>query len=184
MANPNITAERIREIVSYDPDTGVFVWRVKRNKCPVGKRVGFPRNKGDYWKARIDYQVVYLHRVAWLYMTGTWPTLMIDHVDGDKGNNSWSNLREVTQKQNQENRTKQTKSKSGIRGVDWSAREKKFRARITHNRMAIHLGWFHTLNEAINARDQAEIGIYTHTKLAFGPQPENPDVPVQSRETS
>lgn len=166
MANPNLTAERLRQVLIYNEDTGLFTWRISRPKCSAGSRAGRERDMNGYWQIKIDYCLYYSHRLAWLYMTGHWPSLQIDHIDGNKGNNRWDNLREVNTKQNQENRNSKTRSKSGVRGVDWSDLQKQWRARIGHHCREIHLGWFATFEEAKAASDAAELALYTHSKVS------------------
>lgn len=94
-----------------------------------------------------------LHRIAWLYMTGRWPAVEIDHKDRNPHNNRWRNLREATTPQNRAN-AKQRKSNLGHTGV-WKQRN-KYIARITADKRIYNLGSFSTLKAALAARKNAE----------------------------
>jgi len=93
---------------------------------------------------RIHYRA---HRLAWLYMTGEWPTNGVDHIDGDKLNNRFANLRDIPQAANSQNIKKATaRSITGFLGV--SPHETRFRARLRVNRKLINLGSYATAEEA------------------------------------
>lgn len=94
-----------------------------------------------------------MHRLAWLYMTGEWPTDEIDHRDRDPSNNRWSNLREATHKQNLSNQGIHSNNRLGIRGVEKHG--KRFRAYLGVEGKKVILGWFDTAEEAGAARDAA-----------------------------
>ena len=108
--------QRLKQRLNYDPLTGVFTWRApeKRGQKPKGQIAGSPCNKG-YLVIGIDKKVYKAHRLAWLYMTGSWPTAQIDHRNQVKNDNRWVNLRGAT---NQQNCCKRVKAnKTGFRGV-------------------------------------------------------------------
>lgn len=80
MANrEHITAEELRQILHYDPETGIFTWAKPRPKIRVGNQAGYIDKKG-YRYTEIDGKGYFIHRLAWLYMTGTWPGGQIDHM--------------------------------------------------------------------------------------------------------
>lgn len=142
MSEADLTAERLRLLLHYDPETGVFTWLVaRRGTARVGAIAGSRPGNG-YWMIRVNGQLYKAHRLAWLYMYGGWPTHQIDHEDTDKGNNRWKNLRPATNGQNQANTKKRTTNTSGFKGVYWHATEKRWRAYITVNRKFKHLGYF------------------------------------------
>lgn len=119
-----ITRERLMEVLHYAPETGVFTWRITMgSRAQAGGVAGSYGNAGK-WDIRIDKRLYRGHRLAWLYMTGEWPSKDIDHEDGDASNNAFSNLREATNEQNLRNRGAQANNTSGYKGVSWS-REKK-----------------------------------------------------------
>lgn len=164
----SLTAERLREVLHYDPLTGLFTWRMLRKKCPVGKVAG-SCEPDRYVAIRIDYIRHYASRLAWLYMTGNWPDHQVDHENLNKSDNRWDNLRAATQKQNSENMPRDSRAASGVTGVYWFRRDKRWMARITHNRKKITLGYFKTLEEAAACRRDAEIRLFTHSPACKPP---------------
>lgn len=103
MKKPQLTQERLKELFKYDPETGLFTRLVStNNRVKVGDVAGNARADG-YIKIRVDFDMHYAHRLAWLYMTGEWPTQKIDHISGDKSDNRWSNLRDVSSVTNLQN---------------------------------------------------------------------------------
>lgn len=143
-----ITYERLKEIVQYDPETGVFTWLECRKKCTPGSVAGSVRPDG-YTQIRLDYKRYYAHRLAWLYMTGQHSDKIVDHADGNPRNNAWRNLREATPAQSAQNRGVQKNNRDGVKGVKRAGH--RFYAMISaagHNR---YLGTFETQAEAIAA---------------------------------
>lgn len=162
MAKPNLTAQRLRELVHYDPSTGIFTRKVNFGKrFKAGSEAGFVAYGTGYISLSINYTHYLGHRLAWLYMTGEWPLNQIDHIDRCRTNNCWGNLRAATNKQNSEN-TSQSKGSSGVRGVYfWKARN-KWVARIQHHGKSISLGHHETLELATSARKAGEALYFTH----------------------
>ena len=102
MTNSQLTVERLRELLSYDPATGKFLWRVGRQCMRAGAVAGATEVQG-YRVIKIDGKIYKAHRLAWLYVTGEWPPEEIDHKNTDPQDNVWSNLRLATHSQNQAN---------------------------------------------------------------------------------
>lgn len=148
-----LTADYLRQILDYDAATGVFTWKVKRRGIRLGGIAGCADH--GYIRLGIDGKHYYAHHLAWLWMTGRWPTYEVDHRDCDRGNTKWKNLRGSTHGQNAHNRVTQANNKSGIKGVSWSARKSKWRAQIGFNRKSVHLGFFDTKQEAAVAYQNA-----------------------------
>ena len=144
-----LTHERLLQIVHYDPETGVFSWRVVRPKCRAGDRIGTLRDDG-YLQAGILGKSYLLHRLAWFYMTGRWPAL-IDHRNRKKADDRWRNLREATNGQNLTN-SDLIRSNSGFRGVfalpPRKGGEPRYKAHISLQDRSTHLGIFDTPEEA------------------------------------
>lgn len=140
-----LTVERLRELLHYDPETGIFTRLVDLGRLArVGMTAGSPNERG-YIKIRIDGTYYRAHHLAWFYMTGEFPAPgTIDHKDTDGGNNEWENLRKATRSQNQANR----KSCLGLKGARWHKRDKRWISSITVEGQVIHLGRFKTAEEA------------------------------------
>jgi|SRR6185295_14362188 len=138
------TAERVRELFDYDPETGALTNRTQRARAKIGEHAGTQRKDG-YWSVSIDCSGRYLaHRVIWLWMTGTWPGRQVDHEDTNRRNNRWVNLREATPTQNNANRKVSRVSKSGIKGANYHPQSGKWRARVQHGGKVTEVGLFET----------------------------------------
>src|ERR1700741_188672 len=143
-----LTQSRLQELLHYDPATGIFTWLAQVSaKTTIGKQAGYENKKG-YIMVGVDGRCYRAHRLAWLYVTGSWPVNRIDHRDTRRSNNAWRNLREATGAENQQNRKSGSKSKSGLLGVGWDGRKKKWKAAIQVNNVSTHLGRFKTPEEA------------------------------------
>ena len=150
-----ITANRVRELLDYDPDTGVFRWRVDKGAVKAGDVAGSPSMHG-YWKIKIDGTLFLAHRLAWLYVHGGFPSV-IDHRDRDGRNNKIANLRIATNTQNQANRLAQKNNKCGFKGVFWLERLHKWQAQIYKGRRQIYIGVFDTPEDAHAAYMRAAV---------------------------
>ena len=127
-----VTQEELRRRFHYDPDTGIFTWRVNHRSARRGDIVGTINGAG-YRNVSIDRKQYLTHRLIFLYMRGYFPEHCVDHIDGDRSNNRWSNLREVSYSCNNRNKSTPPVNTSGIRGVCWNARKKKWMAYIYYN---------------------------------------------------
>jgi hypothetical protein len=137
-----VTAERLREVLAYEPATGVFTWLVRTtNSVKVGDVAGCV-NKGGYVHITIDGCCYLAHRLAWLYMSGEWPVDDLDHINGDRADNRICNLRDATESQNIANSRMQVNNKSGFKGVSWHKYARKWCACIGLNGKVKHLGYF------------------------------------------
>lgn len=145
-----VTADELRKIVSYDPDTGVFVWLVDRLRSKAGSVAGSVWTKPNgrkYLIIVIGKRNYYAHRLAWLYVHGEWPTDQVDHIDGNGLNNAISNLRAATAAENCRNRGANSNNKTGLKGVHLS-RPGKWRASLRIGNRLKHLGYFSDPAEA------------------------------------
>lgn len=142
------TLERLRELFDYDPETGIFRWKIRTsNRISVGNRAG--RNNGNgYIRIMIDGYTEYAHRLAWFHFYGEWPEFEMDHIDGNGMNNRISNLRCATHAQNSQNLSKRSTNKSGVMGVSWMKSYQKWEAYIMVNYKKIGLGYYNDLQEA------------------------------------
>ena len=142
-----ISHEELLRLVSYDPETGIFTWKVRRsNKVKAGAVAGRVSKKPGYAEVGIHYRFYLTHRLAWFYVHGTWPR-RVDHKDGDKINNRLTNLREATVSQNAANKKMNATNRCGFKGVR-STGTGRWRATIETNRKSISLGRFDTPEEA------------------------------------
>jgi len=139
-----LTAETLRDLVSYDSATGEFRWRRSTNqRIKVGDIAGCIRPDG-YKVIKIFGMPHLAHRLAWLYTHGAWPKDGIDHINGGRKDNRLDNLREATNSQNQWNSGPRSNNKSGFRGVSWYSPNRKWAAEIQKAGGKIHLGYFST----------------------------------------
>jgi HNH endonuclease/AP2 domain len=148
-----ITATRLREILHYDPESGELRWLISPRSGQYRRFGGRPQFTGisrhQDWRAHVRR-----HRLAFLWMEGRWPMEEIDHANGDKTDNRWSNLREATQSQNTTNARTSIRNTSGYRGVSMDRskpRQKKWRATIEVDGRTISLGYFDTPERAFIA---------------------------------
>ncbi len=145
-----LTAERVRELLTYDPATGVATRRVATSpRAPKGQVIEDLDGRG-YFRVRLDCKRYSLHRVIWLYMAGTWPPkeMDVDHKNCIKTDNRWANLRLATKAQNRHNSRGHSDTAHGLKGVDFHKSNGRWRARIMHNYKDHLLGYFDTAQEA------------------------------------
>jgi hypothetical protein len=145
-----LTAERLRELLSYDPETGNFKWRVTKGRARAGDRAGCIYTRG-YAYIRIGGAAYKAHRLAWLYVHGHWPKEFIDHINGHRADNRLVNLREANRIQNFANSRLSCSNTSGFKGVSWDKRWRKWISSIGSSGRTVYLGWFDTPEEAHSA---------------------------------
>jgi hypothetical protein len=145
--------QRLKELLTYDPETGVFTW-IKRSNNIAGAVDAY-----GYIVIRLDKILYKAHRLAWLYMYGNFPSCNLDHINQIKNDNRICNLRMVTQSQNMQNL-------SGIKGISWDKSRAKWCARIKVMYKTIYLGRFTNKDDAVAARKAAEVIYFTHGVIA------------------
>lgn len=147
-------------LLDYEPENGLFRWKVERNshagKVRPGMVAGTPAY--GYVAIKVSGRLWRAHRLAWLFMTGELPAkgLEIDHINGHRADNRWANLRAVTRSQNNYNLGISKLNVSGTKGVSWVAERGQWLARITVDGRKIHLGQFDNKDSAIAARKEGE----------------------------
>jgi hypothetical protein len=164
-----LTAEIARKLIAYDPDTGVLTWLPRErewfktdrswkgwNVQFSGKQAGYAGTKGYIYVCILE-KPYRAHRVAWLLMTGSWPENEIDHINHDRADNRFVNLRDVPHLDNHRNMSIRVASASGVTGVYWHKTFRKWHAYIKVNGRGLHLGSFSEKHDAISARKAAEI---------------------------
>lgn len=152
-----LTAERLREVLKYDPATGVFTWLVRTSiRITVGKVAGV-KNTPGYVVVGIDGRLYNASRLAWLYVKGEWPNGEIDHLNGIRHDNRFENLRDVTKAVNMQNRRRAPRhSKTGLLGVTKYMFGDGFVTHISVAGKARHLGVYKTAQEAHDAYVKAK----------------------------
>jgi len=151
---PILTPERLRVVLNYDAQTGVFTWAKSLSPvAPAGSVAGSVQSEGDI-HIGIDRVYYKAHHLAWLYVTGLWPSSEIDHANMERTDNRFANLRLATNQQQAANRAVLRNNRLGVKGVGLSYKPKhvssRYRARIRVNNKLIHLGYYPT-PEAANA---------------------------------
>jgi len=143
-----LTQERLKELVSYSPDTGLFtaIKNRKGSKNKTGSILG-SFTKAGYIEFAIDGKNYYAHRLAVLYMTGCLPEIT-DHINRNRSDNRWTNLRVCTQQVNTHNDGLLPRSHSILKWRGVYSNHKKYIAKININHKQIYLGTFNTPEEA------------------------------------
>ena len=151
MVKSELSVDYLREILDYNPESGVFRWKVSNNnRVKVGDVAGTLKRDG-YRRIMINGKAYLERRLAWFYVHGKWPKDMIDHINGIKDDNYIENLREATNAENQWNRTKRDNNTSGFKGVCWNKAAQKWQAQIRINNKVKYLGLFDSPEEAYAA---------------------------------
>lgn len=153
-ARGDLSQARLKELLSYDPDTGEFVRLVDvRGGARTGDKCRRLSSAG-YYQIGVDGWAYLAHRLAWLYMTGEWPADQVDHINGVRDDNRWDNLRQATQAQNCANKKRHRNNTSGYKGVSYEPRRAanaRWVAQIYFDGRTTRLGAWATAEEAHRA---------------------------------
>lgn len=137
-----ITQDYLKHFLDYNSNTGVFTWKINRTKnTKAGDVAGYNMPDG-YIRITLGGIKYKAHRLAWLYVNGVMPELMIDHINGNPSDNRIQNLRLATDNQNQYNKKISINNTSGIKGVSFHKPSKRWQASIRINGKRLHLGYF------------------------------------------
>lgn len=150
--------ERVAELVRYEPETGNFYYTTRRsNACRKDGIAGTNGPRGDRI-LRMDGKTYLAHRVAFVLMTGKWPSFDVDHIDGNPSNNKWENLRDISHKMNSYNvhKVPSHKKHSNLLGAQWCAQGGFWKTEIMVEGKRFRLGTFDTEAEASAAYMQAK----------------------------
>lgn len=149
-----LTQEELKEILFYCPVSGQFTWikRSKYTKKSLSAVAGHRHKKTGYVSITINGKFNAAHRLAWLYMTGSYPENCIDHINGVRHDNSFKNLRDVDNATNHRNRKKNKANTSGCMGVSFD--QGKWVVRFTQNKKRHYFGRYETIEEAISVRNK------------------------------
>ena len=170
-----IPPQILHRLFRYEPETG-RLWRRTRtpdlfrdgkrsavHRCHAwnmqwaGKRAFTTCAFNGYYVGSVFDRGHLAHRVIWAMQTGEWPEHEVDHINHDRLDNKWVNLRPATRLINRQNQTLFKNNTSGHVGVCWSKASKKWRAKIRAGNKYVHLGLFPNKDDAIAARKGAEI---------------------------
>jgi len=168
----HITQQELKEKINYNPITGIFIWI----KPPPHRSDLILKQAGDigpngYRRISFAGSRYKAHRLAWIYVYGEFPNGEIDHINGARTDNRICNLRSVTRTENARNSSLPSNNTSGVIGLSWSKARRKWEAKIKVNQKTIHLGRFADKQDAINARQAANIKYGFHKN--HGKQPIN-----------
>lgn len=142
---------RVREVFDYDPLTGVL----RKN----GRITGWVGGSG-YLKTDIDGGKYYVHRIVFVLMAGRWPRRLVDHVNLNKRDNRWANLRQCSKTQNQGNRTAYANSRSGIKGIGWDEARQRWRAQVCKGGKRVFIGRFTDRASAMAAHAAESVRLF------------------------
>jgi len=160
MATQSITQATLKSLLTYDADTGDLKNLVCRNpRAPKDKPAGSVTTDG-YRSVVLFGRRYQAHRLIWLYMTGEWPAQEIDHINRNRLDNRWVNLRLATRLQNSWNTNGHANSKSGVKGVAYVARTGKWQVQLRVCGKTHYVGVYDTVSEAAQARADAERRLY------------------------
>ena len=146
-----LTQKRLRELLHYNPETGVFKWNLLVGRSVVGGTAG-SLDKDGYRHIGINKKDYKAHRLAWLYINGYFPENQVDHINRKKDDNRFKNLREVSQTCNNRNMGNPCHNTSGVKGIVWHRGTKKWRAQLMVNKKMFHLGLYKDFLDAVCAR--------------------------------
>lgn len=159
----------VRKHYDYDPETGVFKRILTYTSWGVAtscdKIITGSNNRGYYWD-RIFNTNMLVHRLIWLFMTGRHPLGEVDHINGNRKDNRWCNLRDVNPFENSRNQGNRVDNSSGIRGVTFNKDCNKWVARISHKGVRYSLGYYEQKQDAVDARLKAELEYGYHKNHA------------------
>ncbi|EFL4461577.1 MULTISPECIES: HNH endonuclease [Enterobacteriaceae] len=150
MASQTLTQQRLKNLLNYDPSTGIFTRRITRGGMYAGSVVGTLSTHG-YRKIMVDKVAYAAHRLAWLYVYGNFPGGEIDHINRDRCDNRIVNLRIASRKDNARNKGVSKRNTSGAKGVSWDRQTKKWRAQISVSGKSISIGRFDKKSDAVIA---------------------------------
>lgn len=152
-----LTQKRLKELLHYDPETGVFTWVVRKGKILPKAVAGGASSYPGYRKIMVDYVAYSAHRLAFLYMEGYFPEQQVDHLNGVRDDNRWFNLRHVSGTCNQQNSKTPTNSSSGFSGVSWEQDRKNWRVQAYLHNKRVFLGRYPAVLDAALARLTFEV---------------------------
>lgn len=156
MTKQIITQKRLKELLHYDPETGIFKWKIRPANCIQIGDIAGTLNMYGYISILFKRKHYQAHRLAFLYMTGKIPE-EVDHINHTRNDNRWRNLDESSRKANAKNKGIGKNNTSGVVGVYFNKNAGKWKATIKVNGKGVHLGYFEGIEDARKAKKEAEI---------------------------
>lgn len=150
-----LTQERLKQLLHYNPETGVFVWRVDKGRAKAGSVAG-TLSRG-YVRIKIDNGLYFAHRLAWLHTHGVLPNQYLDHINQNRSDNRMANLRDATSLDNNRNTRSRSGSSSRWLGVMWYKRNKKWGTQIRVNGKQKYFGLFECESTAAMVYNEAAL---------------------------
>lgn len=150
----------IREFLHYDEASGLIIWKLDRGKkIKAGSKAGTDNGDG-YLSIKFDGKNYKAHRIAWFLKTGEWPVGVIDHINQNRSDNRWENLRVTTTRGNNFNKGIAKNNSSGVTGIRFVRSNRKWRASIRADKTFHHLGYFSTKEAAVKAYQEAKAKLH------------------------
>lgn len=168
MRKESITQAELKELLDYDPETGIFRWKICRGGKQAGRVAGCKHRQG-YVYMEINSKHQAAHRLAWVYVYGVIPDgVTIDHINGVRDDNRIENLRLATKAQQMQNKQTYKNSTTKTPGVNFHKASGKFAARVTINGVDHWIGVFDTLEEAAEARRKKKAELHLFQPIQRG----------------
>ncbi|CAN7496246.1 HNH endonuclease [Phyllobacterium sp. LjRoot231] len=155
-----IDQDYLKSVINYDPETGEFTWLRRPNKRFTAGMIAGRISSTGYRVVCLDRKIYRAHRLAFVYMTGLEPPEFVDHIDGDRANNRWENLRLATPSENQHNRKIPSSNTSGFAGVSYMATKRRWRSQISIDGRNLYLGLFASPEDAHAAYVNAKANLH------------------------
>ncbi len=148
-----ITQNKLKELLDYNPATGMFIWKITPNNRVIkGSVAGCICDSDRYLRIRVNHTLYSAARLAWLCVYGEWPKNQIDHINHIRRDNRIINLRVCSNIENQRNQRLPKNNASGYMGVSWDNSRAKWLSQIRVRGKTVHLGRFNNINDAITSR--------------------------------
>ncbi len=155
-----LTQERLKEVLKYDPETGLFIWIEKSGtRCEIGAIAGYTNDSG-YIVISVDGRKYRAHQLAWLYMTGEFPNSQIDHENRIRDDNRWFNLRVANQTEQNANCKIRKNNTSGYRGVYFDRIKDTWYVQVQKEGICYFGGYHLDIESAAKAQEKLAIELF------------------------
>lgn len=155
--NTNLTQIELKELLYYNPISGIFTWKVDRGRKAKRGDIAGTLLQDGYVRVTIKGVRYRAHRLAFMFMTGKFPEIDVDHINNIRCDNSWKNLREATDKQNGANKKLAKNNKTGFKNVSYRKDLGTYSVRLRSNGVMLNLGHFKDLELAALVAEEAQI---------------------------